>query len=195
MPLLIAYRFRPNLFRGEQTALLDEAGVTLRGDGRERRLAWGDIAQVHIEPAIAGEDDEPRWLLNLASAGGDKIQIDSVNVRGTDDFEHKTDEFLAVLRAVHRSLSPRGKEVTYLFGMRKGVGIAWRIALVLVIVAGLMGVAAALYSGQWEAVFGALGMVALGVTSLSAMRNRGAPRRYDPGEDALADEIAPTAPQ
>jgi hypothetical protein len=177
----IRYAFRPNLFRAERVVVLDSHAITVRdGDGEDRRVPWTDIDEVHIEPATAGDDGKARWVVNLAVRGGRPIQIDSVNVRGTQDYEHKTDEFLAVLAAVHRHLDGRKNEVRYRFGMRRGVTIAWRIALVLTIIVGLMAIAAAIYSGEWEVIFVAVAFIGFGLSGLSLLRGRRGPVRYDP---------------
>ena len=187
----IRYTFRPSLFRAERTIVLDDQAITVRdGDGADRRVPWTAIEEVHIEPATAGDDNKARWLINLAVKGGRPIQIDSVNVRGTADFEHKTDEFVAVLEAIHKALAGRTGEVRFRFGMRHGIAILWRIALVMIIVTGLMAGGAAIYSGEYEVIFVAIAFVGLGWSGLAILKGRRGPVPYDPGETIL-DKSAP----
>jgi hypothetical protein len=104
----IRYSFRPSLFQTERTIVLDGGGITVReANENDRHIAWADIAEVHLEPGTAGDDDKTRWLINLHPGDGKPIRIDSVNVRGTEDFEHKTTEFLDVLDTIHRGRSRR----------------------------------------------------------------------------------------
>jgi hypothetical protein len=182
----IRYTSRPSLFQAERTVVLDDHAITVRnGDGPDRRVPWTAIEEVHIEPAIAGDDGKARWLINLGVKGGRPIQIDSVNVRGTQDFEHKTDEFVAVLEAIHQYLAGRTAEVRFRFGMRRSISIAWRIALVLVIITGLMAGGAAIYSGAYEVIFVAIAFVGLGWSGLSMLKGRRGPVPYDPSGFAL----------
>ena len=116
----LRYVFRPSLFHAERAITLDDSAImVVEGDRAPRRLPWDRILEVHLEPATAGDDDRTRWLINLRASGGEKIQIDSVNVRGTADFEHKTEEFLAVLGAIHKALAAY-PGVRYLIGSRRG---------------------------------------------------------------------------
>jgi hypothetical protein len=184
----IRYTFRPSLFHSERAIVLDDHAITVReGEGEDRGVPWSEIEEVHIEPATAGDDDKVRWVINLAVKGAAPIHIDSVNVRGTSDFEHKTDEFLVVLAAIHRHLEGRKGEVRYRFGMRRGIAILWRIALVLLIIAGLMGIAAAIYTGEWEVIFVAVAFIGFGLSGLSLLRGRRGPVAYDPTGFELGD--------
>jgi hypothetical protein len=177
----IRYTFRPSLFQSERTIVLDDHAITVHsGSGADRRVPWTAIEEVHIEPATAGDDGKARWLVNLAVKDGSPIQVDSVNVRGTQDYEHKTDEFVAVLEAIHGHLAGRLGDVRFRFGMRRGVRLAWRIALVLVIITGLMAGVAAIYSGEYEAIFVAIAFVGLGWSGLSLLKGRRGPVPYDP---------------
>jgi hypothetical protein len=181
----IRYVFRPSLFHHERTLVLDDRGLSLReGENSERRIAFTDIVSLHIEPAPAIDDETPRWLINLGLRKGRPIQIDSVYVRGTADFEHKTDEFLKVLGALHQALAPRGKAVSYSFGTRSSILIAWKIALVLCLLAGLFGVGVAIALGEFEAVFGAAAFVGLGALGLVMLRGKRGPKPYRPSDDS-----------
>ena len=94
----ILYSFRPSLFASPRTIVIDEAGIAVRdGAADERRVPWGDITEVHIEPGTVGDEDKRRWLAHLRVAGGRPVTLDSINVRGAADFEDKSDEFLAAL--------------------------------------------------------------------------------------------------
>ncbi len=175
----IRYVFRPSLFHKERTLVVDERGLMLReGDGDERRVGFDEIESMHIEPAVAGDDDTPRWLINLGVHNAGPIQIDSVYVRGASDFEHKTDEFVKVIETLHTALAPRGDAVRYTAGTRRGIFIAWRIALLLCLVAGLMGAAAAINTGEFEVLFGAVAFIGLGIVGLLALRGKRGPRSY-----------------
>jgi hypothetical protein len=177
----IRYIFRPSLFHQERTLILDDRGLTLReGDGGERRVALDDIVSLHVEPATAGDDGKPRWLINLGVRDGKPIQIDSVYVHGASDFEHKIDEFATVLEALHKTLGPRGDAVRYSVGTRRGVLIAWRVAFFLCVVAGLVGAAAAVVTGEFEVLFGAASFIGLGILGLLMLRGRSGPRAYRP---------------
>jgi hypothetical protein len=177
----IRYTFRPSLLQQERTIVLDSHAIAvLFAAGEDRRVPWSDIEEVHIEPATAGDDNKTRWVINLAVKGGAPIQIDSVNVIGTSEFEHKTDAFLEVLGAIHEHLADRRGEVRYRYGMRRGITILWRIALVLTIIAGLMAIGAAIYTGEWEVIFVAVAFVGLGLSGLSILRGRRGPVPYDP---------------
>jgi hypothetical protein len=177
----IRYSFRPSLFQTERTIVLDDGGITVReANEDDRRVAWADIVEVHLEPATTGDDDKTRWLINLHPRDGKPIRIDSVNVRGTDDFEHKTKDFLDVLDAIHRALAPRGEAVRYRLGVRRWVIVAWQVALLLTLVAGLFGAAVAVMVEEYEALFGAGAFIAFGVVGLSALRGKGGPKAYDP---------------
>ena len=177
----IRYSFRPSLFQAERTILIDGSGIVVREEaGHDRRIAWTEIDEVHIEPATAGDDDRTRWLINLGVRGGAPIRIDSVNVRGTADFEHKTKEFIEVLDAVHRALEPRGAAVRFRLGVRRWVIVAWQTALVLTLAAGLFGAAAAVVTEEYEALLGAGAFVAFGVVGLLALKGKGGPKTYDP---------------
>jgi hypothetical protein len=169
--------------------VIDGTGIVVREEtGHDRRVAWTDIDEVHIEPATAGDDDKTRWLMNLGVRDGAPIRIDSVNVRGTADFEHKTDEFLEVLDAVHRALEPRGDAVRFRLGVRRWVIVAWQIALVLTLAAGLFGAAAAVVVEEYEALFGAGTFIAFSFVGLMALKGKGGPTTYDPKDFIQAQE-------
>ncbi len=188
----IRYTFRPSLFQAEWTIVIDGSGIVAReGSGDDRRVAWADIEEVHLEPATAGDDDKTRWLMNLRVRDGAPIGIDSVNVRGTSDFEHKTQEFLAVLDAVHRALAPRSDTVRFRLGVRRGILIAWRIALLLTLAAGILGAVAAVAVEEYEALFGAGVFIAFGAVGLLALKGKGGPKSYDPKDFIAAPENPP----
>jgi hypothetical protein len=185
----IRYSFRPSLFEAERTIVIDGGGIVVREEtGHDRRVAWTDIDEVHLEPATAGDDDKPRWLINLGVRGGAPIRIDSVNVRGTADFEHKTKEFLEVLDAVHRALEPRGDAVRFRLGVRRWVIVGWQIALLLTLAAGLFGAVAAVVAEEYEALLGAGVFIAFGVVGLLALKGKGGPKTYDPKDFVKARE-------
>lgn len=185
----IRYSFRPSLLQGERTIVIDGGGIAVReGTGHDRRVAWTDIDEVHLEPATAGEDDKTRWLVNLGVRGGAPIRIDSVNVRGTADFEHKTKEFLDVLDAIHRALAPRRAAVRFRLGVRRWVVVAWRIALFLTLAAGLFSAVAAVFVEEYEALLGAGVFIAFGFVGLLALKGKGGPKSYDPRDFIQARE-------
>lgn len=183
----LRYSFRPSLFQSSRTVVLDDTGIAVLQEGAEdRRAPWSAIEEVHIEPSTAGDDDRTRWLLHLAPAGGERITIDSVDVKGAADFEHKTEAFAEALRFVHGSLAPRGDAVRYRFGARRGVVWAWRAALILTLAAGIFGVVAAIVAEQFDGIlYGGL-FAAFGLFGLIALRGRGGPVAYDPA--GFADE-------
>ena len=186
------YVFRPSLFHVERAIDLDDSAITVvERDRAPRRLAWDRILEVHLEPATAGDDDRTRWLINLRAAGGEKIQIDSVNVRGAADFEHKTDEFVAVLGAIHKALAPY-PGVRYLIGSRRGILVAWRIALGMLTAAGLFATGAAIFVGDFESLFVTLAMTGLGISGFAVLRGRRGPVAYEPTGFAAA--IGPSGP-
>ena len=188
----IRYSFRPSLFASPRTLVLDDGGIVIQIDGKpDRRVAWGEVAAVHIEPATGGDDGRARWLINLKVRGGRPIQVDSVNVRGTQDFEHKTDEFAALLGAVHERL--RGRTgVRFLFGARRGIITAWRIALMMIAATGVFAVVAAIVTEDYESVlYGGLFFLT-GASGLAMLKGRTGPRRYDPtGSPLEADGAKP----
>jgi hypothetical protein len=121
----LRYSFRPSLFSAERTLVLEQDGITVHTrDGLDRRVSWPAIEAVHIEPATTA-DEKHRLVVHLKTRNEAPIDIDSVNVRGAADFERKTEEFLAVLDAIHRALAPRKAEVTFRYGARRGVLVAW----------------------------------------------------------------------
>ncbi len=188
----IRYSFRPSLFQAERTIVIDGSGIVVREEtGPDRRVAWTEIDEVHLEPATAGDDDKTRWLINLGVRGGAPIRIDSVNVRGTADFEHKTEEFLDVLEAVHRALEPRGDAVRFRLGVRRWVIVAWQIALVLTLAAGLFGAVVAVVVDEYEALLGAGVFAAFGVVGLMALKGKGGPKTYNPKDFIAARETPP----
>ena len=184
--MALRYVFRPSLFHAERAITLDDSAITVvEGDRPPRRLAFDRILELHLEPATAGDDDRTRWLINLRASGGEKIQIDSVNVRGTADFEHKTEEFLALLGAIHKALAPHSG-VRYLFGARRGILVAWRIALVMLTAVGLFATGAAIFIGDFESLFATLAMTGVGLSGLAVLRGRRGPVRYEPAGIAAA---------
>ena len=184
---MIEYAFRPSLFQPVRTIRLDDQALRVRdGDKPERRVPWADIDEVHIQPATTGEDGRPRWTARIGVKGGAPIRIDSTNVRGADDFEHKTDEFAAVLAAIHAALLPRRHEVRFLFGMGSGLNLAWRIALVMAVAVGLFGTIAATIAEEWDALFGTLAFMGTGLSGLAMLRGRRGPVTYDPGGEPPA---------
>ena len=61
----LSYSFRPNLFAAERTVLLDDTGLAVRSQsGAERRFAWEDVTEVHIEPATTA-DERPRFVVHV----------------------------------------------------------------------------------------------------------------------------------
>ena len=161
--------------------MLDGKGITVaEGNDSARRVPWGDIVEVHIEPSTAGDDEKTRWLVNLAVRDAPSLRIDSVDVRGAADFEHKTREFGDVLAAIHEALAARGSDVRYLFGTRRGVFWAWRVALFLAVATGLFGVVVAIVSEEYEAVFYTGAFAASGILGLLALRRRRGPVPYNP---------------
>lgn len=176
---IIRYNFRPSLFQTERTVVLDDQALTVHMEGGvDQRVPWESVEEVHIEPVTAG-DDNTRLVLNLSIRNGAPVQIDSVNVRGAGDFEHKTEEFKAVLGAIHRALSSRSG-IRYRIGMRRGVMIAWRIALLLTVAAGIFGVVAAVITEQYDAIIYAGVFVAFGGVGLLMLAGRRGPVAYDP---------------
>ncbi|CAN5298204.1 hypothetical protein BH10PSE9_BH10PSE9_06410 [soil metagenome] len=177
---VLRYSFRPSLFERERTIVLDDQGVTSEYGGTSFRTPWSKIAEVHIEPVPAGEDDKSRWLVNLRTNGGAVIKIDSVNVRGTADFEHKTEEFVAVLKAIHAALATRQPPVRFRFGTRAGIIVAWRVALVLTLAAGIFGIAVAIATEDYEALLYVGPFAAFGLLGLLSLRGKRGPKPYDP---------------
>lgn len=177
----IRYSFRPSLFQPERTIVVDDHAITVReGDGVDRRVSWSEITDVHIEPSTAGDDDKTRWLLNLGLRDRTVIRIDSVNVRGTADFEHKTEEWRAVVGAIHRALADRRPAVRYRFGARRGIIVAWRIALVMTAATGAFGMGAAIVSEDYEAILYAGIFAAFGIVGLMTLKGARSPAAYDP---------------
>lgn len=176
----LRYSFRPSLFERERTIVLDDQGVASEYGGTSFRTPWSKIAEVHIEPVPAGDDGKSRWLVNLRTNGGAVIKIDSVNVLGTADFEHKTEEFIAVLKAIHAALAMRRPPARFRYGTRTGIIIAWRIALLLVLVAGIFGIVAAIATEEYEAILYAGPFVAFGLVGLMSLRGKRGPKPYDP---------------
>lgn len=175
----LRYTFRPSLFQAERAIVVDDQGIAVHGDD-DRRVAWTDVVEVHIEPATAGDDDRTRWLLNLRLRDGTTIRIDSVNVRGTADFEHKTEEWRAIVGAVHHALAERRPPVRFRFGARRGIIVAWRIALVMTAAVGVFGIGAAIVSEEYEAILYAGVFAAFGVVGLMALKGARGPVAYDP---------------
>jgi hypothetical protein len=182
----LRYTFRPSLFQRERTAVLDDAGIAIEYGGTSFRTPWSAIEEVHIEPMANTVDEHPRWLLKLRTGGGALISIDSVNVRGAADFEHKGAEFAAVVDAVHAALAQRDPPVRFRFGARAGIITAWRIALVLAVAAGLFGIAAAIATEDYEALFYAVPFAALALSGLLTLRGKRGPKSYDPGAFAAS---------
>lgn len=182
----IRYTFRPSLFQAERTIVLDDSGVVIHGSGPDRRVPWSDVDEVHIEPSTAGDDDKTRWLLNLAVRSGDKIQIDSVDVRGAGDFVHKSEEWQSVVGFVHKRLASRKPPVRFRFGARRGILVAWRIALLMVLAVGIFGMVAAVLSEEYEAIFYAGIFAAFGVVGLMTLKGHRGPVTYDPTDFAKA---------
>jgi hypothetical protein len=75
---------------------------------------------------------------------------------------------------VRRALTPRGEAVRFRLGVRRWVIVAWQIALLLTLVAGLFGAVAAVIVEEYEALLGA------GVVGLLALKGKGGPQTYDP---------------
>ena len=103
-----------------------------------------------------------------------------MNVRGAADFEDKSDEFLAALSAIHRALASRREAVRFRFGARRGVLVAWRIALLLVAATGIFGSVVAVAGEEYEALFSTLPFAALGALGLLMLKGRSGPVPYDP---------------
>jgi hypothetical protein len=191
----IRYSFRPSLFTGERTVVLDNAGIVVQQDGQpDRRVAWSAITAVHIEPATSGDDNRTRFLINLAARDGWRFAIDSVYVRGPAEFEHQTDGFLAVMKAIHQALEDR-KDIDFRFGTKRGVLVAWRIALVFVVLAGLFGIVAGIVSEDYLGLLYGGVFVAFGGAGFLLLKGRGGPRRYDPKgmADAADEDPSPAA--
>ncbi len=136
---------------------------------------------------MIGDDNRRRWLIKLKTRDGGRLLIDSVNVKGADDFEHKTQEFVAVFEAIHQNLAGRDG-VRYLYGTRRGIYVAWRIALVMLVAAGIFGVVAAVVSEEYDAILYAAPFVLFGVTGLLMLKGRRGPRPYDPSGVALGGD-------
>lgn len=179
----IRYSFRPSVFSDETVVVINETGVTLREEsGSDRRIAWSDIDEVHLEPNTAGDDKQARWLLRLHPRSGKPIQIDSVNVRGAADFKHKTKEFLAVLDAVHSALKPRGNAVRFRLGVRRWIILAWQIALVLLLVVGIFAAVVAIATEQYDVLMSVGVLVAFALIGLLMLKGKSGPRDYDPAD-------------
>lgn len=177
----LRYSFRPSLFQTERTIVLDDHGITVRYPADDdERYGWGDVEEVHIEPSTAGDDDRTRWLLNVRMKDGKTVQIDSVNVRGTADFEHKSEEWQAVLQAVHKALAGRKPPVRFRYGARSGIIVAWVIALFMIFAAGIAGIVAAIVTEQYEVILYAGPFAAFGIVGLMMLKSARGPRAYDP---------------
>jgi hypothetical protein len=66
--------------------------------------------------------------------------------------------------------------------------VAWQIALVLTLAAGLFGAVAAIIVGEYEALLGAGVFVAFGLLGLVAIKGKRGPRDYDPQDFIAARE-------
>ena len=177
----LRYTFRPSLFQKERTVVLDDAGITVDYGGTSFRTPWSAVVEVHVEPVPSPDDDDrPRWLVNLRMQGGTVIKIDNVTVRGAANFEYKTEEFVTVLGAIHAALANRQPPVRFRFGARRGIIVAWRIALALALATGLFGLAVVIATEDYEAVLYVAPFIALGAYGLMALRGKGGPRPYDP---------------
>src|SRR5260221_7363616 len=97
----IVYTFRPSLFTGERTITLDNSGIAEATASNHRRIPWTSVQEVHVEPATSGDDGGSRFVIHVRASGQRQIDIDSVNVRGAADFEHKDADFADLLRFIH----------------------------------------------------------------------------------------------
>ncbi len=181
----LSYSFRPSLFAAVRTVLLDDTGLAVRSqNGAERRFAWADVTEVHIEPATT-PDEGRRFVVHVKARTQPPIDIDSVNVRGGSDFEHKTDEFIAVLQAIHEALAARKAEVRFRYGARRGIVTAWRIALVMLAATGIFGTVAAIIAEEYEALTATVPFVGFGLSGLAVLRGRKGAVAYDPSGFAV----------
>ena len=147
---------------------------------------WNDINTINVGGYVySGEGMMVYPGAQIGINGSAPIRIDSINVRGTADFEDKKAEFAAVLAKIHAALMRRASEVRFLYGMGTGLTLAWRIALVVCILSGCLGVVAAIYSAQWQAAFGAAAFIGAGISGLAMLRGRKGPRPYDPATFVL----------
>ncbi|HZP21668.1 MAG TPA: hypothetical protein VFB16_15855 [Bauldia sp.] len=175
----IRYTFRPSLFTSDRTIVVDETGVAeLRSDGSERRIAWREVSEIHIEPATSG-DEQARFVLHVNARDRRSIDIDSVSAQSATDFAHKGDEFLAVANAIHDGLAPRAGSVRFVYGARRGVLNAWRIALWFTLAAGIFAAGAAIVSEEYDLLFGSIAFIGSGISGLTMLRGRKGPRPYD----------------
>jgi hypothetical protein len=180
----IRYTFRPSVFTSERTVVIDGSGVAeLRSDGGETRIPWTDVAEIHVEPGTS-PDETARFVLHVNAANRTSIAIDSLNVRSAVDFEDKTQEFLEVLKAVHESLAKREAEVRFLYGAKRGVLTAWRIALWLTLATGIFAAIAGVISEQYDLLFGSVAFIGAGLSGLAVLRGRKGPRTYTLDESA-----------
>lgn len=176
----LSYSFRPSFFAKEHTLALDAAGLRLRVAGAgERRLAFGDVTDMHIQ-AVARGEDSPAWRADLRGKDGTALHLTSIDVRGPGKVADKGAEFAALIEAIHAGLLPRAGEVRFRFGIGRGMTLAWRAALVLCVLAGLAAAAAAVYLQQWSMGLGAVALLGTGLSGLWLLRGRGGPRPYDP---------------
>ena len=194
----VRYTFRPDILSGETRVVLNQTGIVAReGNGPEHRLAWTDIDEVHLEPGSAG--DKARWTLRLRGPGTNSIRIDNVNFRGVADFEHKTNEFLAVLDVIHTALAPRGKSVRFRLGVRRWIIVAWQIALFMLLAVAVFGAATAIVVEQYETLVGIAPMIAFAVLGLLMLKGKSGPRDYNPSDfiasrDTQSRKVEPESP-
>lgn len=154
-------------------------------DGNVQRMAFGDIATVHLSSGTVGEDviDQCKIALN----SGDTITVSNATPGGLPNKE-QTQAYRDFVRDLHGRLaaSDHGR-ISFMAGMS---GARYKGAFVVIVIAGLFFVVTPLVLAMITGDVHALILMATGVFFVwpfMRMLSNNTPRYYTP--DALPDEL------
>jgi hypothetical protein len=113
----VIYRRRRNaMSRGEREWRVEEnALVSRRAGGGERRTAWRDIVAVRL--CFAPTRFKPwRYVFELQRRDGGKFELDNAHYRGAGDFEERSEAYVVFVRAALARIAAENPKARALIG-------------------------------------------------------------------------------
>ena len=185
---VVTYRFRPRLVGAEFSFRLDPDALAWDVGRRSGCIAYRDIVRLRLgyRPAnLAGS----RYLAEIWSRGGPKLELASVSQRSLFDFQNLALEYRAFVTELARRIHASGGSCRYDAGFSPW---RWWPAVLVAVVTLVSAVYVALRAliGGYLAAGAAIVAVGLMFTwqiGLMILRNR--PRYYDPA--SIPDDVLP----
>ncbi|MCB1498475.1 MAG: hypothetical protein KDK07_01595 [Bauldia sp.] len=184
----VSYAFRPNAFGGTRTYQLTVDALTWTDEGHPLDgVFFDDIAEVRLAYAPS-RIARNRYRTQVIFRPGGMTEFTNMSYAGFADFEDRSDDYAAFVRALHRRLAAIDPQPAF----RKGSSVAGYLASILITVlifAGLVVAALMLFNwgGPWIAIV-KIAIILFFIPTLLRYLRRSTPATYDP-RDLPADAL------